>query len=357
MGTSAAPIVNFYQHRNYIPLLTRNVYHDEPNADVVFSGSLPRVQCELARFVEKVTFERVGIMRGEYVLLMDAEALLLPDGTCIKINVACEDQWADQALNEILRSSVFSAARAQIAQHWHALPVHDNLGILSDANNANYYHASLEMIPRIRFLAPHSSAIYIPQSYRHRPNIQHIVERMSPHIPFVSTPHAIRVRDPIVAHDQLSSAGVHWLRTACGLRIEPGTRRIYIRRGKTARGGGLHETESFQAILREFDIEAIDFGQGELTLAQQVERLAGAGLIIAPHGAGIANIVHLGTPMGLLEILPLQTARTMWAEVCAMLGYSYRGIYSTVTTDEGEIVPDYDELRATVIAMLSRQAA
>jgi hypothetical protein len=39
----------------------------------------------MLRSFDRVTFERVGLLQGEHALLRGAEALLRPDGTCIKI--------------------------------------------------------------------------------------------------------------------------------------------------------------------------------------------------------------------------------------------------------------------------------
>ena len=338
-------VPNFYQQRAYASLHQQSIGHAFPDADVRFSSKVPEAAAQLTAEFDRVTFERAGLMRGEYGLPREGMALIAPDGTFTKINIACEDIVGDHMLNYVLTTPDMMAIRQQILDHWSELPVFEDVGIVSDIFSGNYYHSTLEMMPRLRLLLPHCSTIFLPRSYLARPHILHLVGQLMPKVQFVSPEHAIRVKNPLVAHDQISASGLHWLRSVAGLRAVPGTRRIFIRRSRTSRGGGLEETAAFLTMLQQLRFETLDFGQGEMTLAEQVRLLDGAGLIIAPHGAGLTNLVYLDPPVRIVEFIPLAAARTMYAELCAALGFAYRGIITTAVTDMNEQVVDMEELR------------
>jgi capsular polysaccharide biosynthesis protein len=78
-----------------------------------------------------------------------------------------------------------------------------------------------------------------------------------------------------------------------------GERVLYIQRAGRRRV--MNEAALVEALDRQ-GVRAVDLAQ--LKLEHQISLLSGARIVIAPHGAGIANIVHSEPGGMLIELLP-----------------------------------------------------
>jgi hypothetical protein len=222
--------------------------------------------------------------------------------------------------------------------------------VLSDPYVANYFHFSLELVPRLRFLAGGFHAgVVMPGSCLQRPFQQDLLARTIGGRHCILLPTPLRIRDPILAHDTLCCEGVSWLRRASGIGASPGGRRIYIRRSgrgtRSAEGGGISEPPGFTALLRDFCFETIEFGNGDLGVAAQVALLDGAGLILAAHGAALTNLAYLGPEVSVLEVIGIGAPRACFMQIAATIGCRYHGFYSPIVDSQRNIVMDLDELR------------
>jgi len=145
---------------------------------------------------------------------------------------------------------------------------------------------------------------------------------------------------------------IHWLREASNLRVRPGDRRVYIRRSgrsirgaRAVKGGGISEDAAFCQFLTEYGFEVLEFGDGEQTVHEQVMKLDGCSVIIAAHGAALANLVYLDPPVTVIEIFGPYTTRSMYIHICATLGLSYYGTSSVQCDESNDIIVNCDEIR------------
>lgn len=106
----------------------------------------------------------------------------------------------------------------------------------------------------------------------------------------------------------------------------PSGRRIYVMRRGTVRRPLLNEAEIL-GILAPYDFEIIDCAQ--MSVADQRRCFAEAEAIVAPHGAGLTNIVWARPGARLIEFMPRAHANPCFMDLAAQAGLIYRNIPST----------------------------
>ena len=302
----------------------------------------------LMHYFGEVSFQRVGVLCGEYVLL-DQLILLRRDGMLIKINVSWEEAWVSKTLDAHCASDFLLRRRDECLAKWDQLPSARNLPVMSGSYLANYFHWTLDFIPKRRLYnnAP-GNKIIIPQSIlKRRFQIDLLAKTMgNKEVIVFSEP--IRVSDPIIGHELMSEEGIHWLRRTTQLRAKAGKRRIYLRRSTTGtrsgRGGGISESAEFMDFLKRHAFETIDFGDAEMTVEEQVRLLDEVGIILAPHGAALTNLVYLTPPTLVIELIGSRTPRVVYMHIASILRLGYYGIYSDRYDAEENVVVGSDEL-------------
>lgn len=347
-GLSARPIANFYESQHYTPHNHRCVRRNPIPPNIRISEHQPYLRAELLSYFERVSFERAGVLTGEYALFVGAEALMCKDGTLLKPNVACENRWANAALDDLYHSAEFVKLGCEIMEGWNSWPVFRNVAILSDAHRTNYYHFSLETLPRLRFFPARYDKVIVPSFYFLKPVIADLFRRTAGNRIVIPQTGVIRVIDPFMAYDNISDESIYWLRVAGNLQVSRGRRRVYIRRSggkRTAKGGGICEDASFLQFLKDYRFEVLDFGDGEQTVQEQVMKLDGCSVVIAAHGAALTNLVYLDPPLTVIEIFGRYTIRSMYVHISATLGLSYYGIGSVECDEANDIIVNCDEIR------------
>ena len=86
-------------------------------------------------------------------------------------------------------------------------------------------------------------------------------------------------------------ADVDWLRERVGGADATGSgdERLYISRAEAPRGRAVQNRSTLRSVLAEYDVEVVR--PETWSLDEQISRFADAELIIAPHGAGLTNMV------------------------------------------------------------------
>ncbi len=305
-------------------------------------------------YFEFESYERVGILEGEYALILEGSILVTRRGAVFSAVSDSNDVGSSQLINRTCASASFASAIENILEVWDRLPVVESPALLSDLYLTNYFHFSLEMVPRIRqFPTASKGKLVVGASAVQRPFQTSLLSRAGADCGFIPAPQALRVRNPIVAHDFMSEDGVRWLRQV-GPRARRGRRLIYIRRGshstRSGSGGGLEETAEFLSLLQALNFETIEFGAGK-TVEEQVAMLDGAKLIIAAHGAALTNIAYLEEGVSLIEIIGARTPRAMFMHLCVMIGLKYSGILTDRYTESQNVSVDATELRELISDM------
>ena len=127
------------------------------------------------------------------------------------------------------------------------------------------------------------------------------------------------------------------LRNAILPRIEPSDdlpRDIYISRS-LSRNRPLANESGIEDFLRKRGFSIIHFEK--IPFAEQMRLVAGAKRIVAPHGAGLANLVAATPGTRVVEFLSRNWFNTCYAKLAAQLGCTYRFVESRTAPAPGTI--------------------
>ena len=339
----------FYQSDGYEALRDHRVPRSPPNANITFSATHPAARDGILGYFNERSIERVGVLHGEYLLNEGGQLLVDRQGAMIAASVSLESLAVTHFLaKDFARPELQEHVRTMLGM-WDEIPMAHGLPLLTDPYSSNYYHFSLELMPRLRYFSGADQGTFImTRQSLSRPFQRDLGKRVFSDRKFLALNGSIRVRDPVLAHDSMSEEGISWLREASQISAQPGKRRLYLRRGATGTraypGGGLSHSPPFETLLRDFGFETIDFGNGELGVAEQIAMLEGAGVILAAHGAALTNLAYLNRNLTVVEVFGPRTWSGCFIHVAATLGFEYRGLFSDVHDERSDIVVDLDEL-------------
>ncbi len=142
---------------------------------------------------------------------------------------------------------------------------------------------------------------------------------------------------------------------ASDVRVSPKARRIYVaRRGRRR----VANEASLQAVLTRFGIEVVSM-EGR-SLDEQIAAFSGADLIVAPHGAALAHIIHAREGATLLELMPRAYTNQSFFVLAGACGMRY-GVISGARANgargdasEADFVIDSASLERALEAALQR---
>lgn len=116
----------------------------------------------------------------------------------------------------------------------------------------------------------------------------------------------------------------------CDLHSEKCGRRLFISRSKASRRRIVNELELME-FLRTYDFETISLE--DLTIKETARVMSEASHIVAPHGAGLANLIFTSKGTRVLEIFSTHISREYWT-ICNqrdLLYFSFEACSSTQT--------------------------
>jgi hypothetical protein len=346
-------IANFYEDRRFVAEINRAVLRPRLPSDITVAGGTPADHARLTAYFNQTSMERAGVLRGDYVLMPDLHLMIDADGVCLKMNTAWEDYHGAYALERSYGSFNLPLMVASIVADRYSFPRIDRPALFSDLYMRNYFHFSLELIPRLRLL-PADATLLIHEGMLEKPFQTDLLAAAVGAHPVLPMRSPMRVTDPYCVFDKMCSDGILQLRALSGLRAAPGDRRIYLRRGGRGTrghdGGGLAETPEFLALLARRGFETVECGAGGLSVQAQVRLLDGAGVVLAPHGAGMTNIAYLTPPVRIIEIMGPQAGRPLFMHVSAVLGFEHRVLYTRDYDEHGSLCPDPAAVEAVLSA-------
>jgi capsular polysaccharide biosynthesis protein len=283
----------------------------------------------------------------------DLHLMIDPDGVCLKMNTAWEDYHGAYALERSYASFNLPLMVDNVIVNWQNFPRIERPALFSDLYMRNYFHFSLDLIPRLRLMPPDATLLIHEGMLEKAFQVDLLSATVGAHAVLpMRVP--MRVVDPYCVFDKMCSDGILQLRALSGLRAAVGDRRIYLRRGGRGTrghdGGGLAETPEFLAMLARQGFETVECGAGGLTVAAQVRLLDGAGVVLAPHGAGMTNITYLTPPVRIVEIMGPQAGRPLFMHVSAVLGFEHRVLYTRDYDEGGALCPDPAIIEAMIAA-------
>jgi len=125
----------------------------------------------------------------------------------------------------------------------------------------------------------------------------------------------------------------------------PSGRRIFLNRGPR-RERLLLNFPDLRDVLAGFDFEIVD--TDEMSLAQQMELFSQARMVVANHGAGLANLLfRIGQPLELVELFAPDFISPHFVWLAHAFGFGYDAVVGA-PAGHGHFRIDLDELRAVI---------
>jgi hypothetical protein len=247
-----------------------------------------------------------------------------------------------------------------------AARINGRLGVLAQRGDANYYHYLMDVLTKIGVLeqAPAIAAPdvwYVPAQARFQRELlelfgigtdQRIDATEQPHV----EAEVLVVPGPPHMTEKNAPWAVEFLRNRLLPQVDTsGPRRnIYVTRGPSANNRSITNEAELLAVLAPYDFVHVD--PGELSVAEQIRTFATANLIVAPHGAALANIIFAPPESALVELFPAGCLLPDYWRLASSVGMRYRYVSAfggpRRPTRAGTIVRDIDVDVAAVAATL-----
>jgi hypothetical protein len=211
--------------------------------------------------------------------------------------------------------------------------------LVGAVGHANFYHWMLDMLPRIGLLAEAARAdpAFARVDRWIVPATRLEVSRELLALAGVPSDRveSIRRGDQVVCDQLLVTSApapiceptrrsADFLRSVFGAQetaARDGARRIYLaRRGRRK----IANEAELSPILARFGFETV--AMEGLDLASQVEAVRGSGLVVAPHGAALAHLVHVTKGGTLIECLPPRISNPSFFMLAGACGLRYAAI-------------------------------
>ena len=304
---------------------------------------------------ERCPVERSGIMLGEYIVMEDGLILIDRKGNPISINFPDAFLTAGRVFDAVNKRE-FWLRRQSVLEHWDAIPMIEDAAIFSHIYHNNYYHFTFEFMQNFRLLASYeSSHIIIPRKILSLKFQLDLIQRALGDRRVVFPDSPVRVKNPVITQSWQSYESLRWIRQLMGIQVPSGGRRYFIRRSpaKSRNGNNIAETPRFKAFLDKWHFEAIDFGNGEFSMEEQILKLSGAAVILSPHGAGLTNLSYLNPPLTVIELFSRHVLSASFMQIAIALGFKYYGFISDTVDEIGSMLPDVDQLE-TIMERIGR---
>ena len=310
------------------------------------------LKCRLLSESDRVTFDRVGILRGDFVPLDDGLMLIDREGSYLMVNFPAEPHVGYVPYAKANRRDVWDYAQS-VRDVWDQIPVVENAAIFGHAYFENYYHFCLEFLQKFRLIEPFNvTSIAMPSKIYEGGVYRELIERALGRRFVLPTNQPMRLRNPVLVEAHQSDEALRWLRNLIGETIWPQGNRYYIRRAplKSRAGNNIYEDPVFLNFLHRHDFKIVDFGNGELPVRDQINKLEGASIVLAVHGAGLTNIAYLNAPVRIIEVFSRSVVSQSFMQISAALGFDHHAIICEQIDGEGNIVVDCDLLEHLVLA-------
>jgi len=209
--------------------------------------------------------------------------------------------------------------------------------LLGAANSDNYYHWLLDSLPRWRML---QAAKYADYDY--------VLLHSQPHhfqdetLDRLNVPTAKRLRcnkNFVYQFDRLVVPAMpfpdwgitpwacEWVRSLF-LERSGGPDRIYLSRRDAVRRPLVNEAE-LEARLQKLGFVCVQ--SGKLSVAEQAGLFSAAKWVVAPHGAGLANLVFAPSGARVIELLPPESRNPCYQHLARACGLLYTSLIGTRT--------------------------
>ncbi|MCZ4500707.1 MAG: hypothetical protein JWQ74_3262 [Marmoricola sp.] len=213
------------------------------------------------------------------------------------------------------------------------------LGVLTTRGDVNYYHFLHDVLPRVAVLeqagVERPDRWYVPRTTRFQKELLELwgigehevinsdeVRHVRARTLVVPGLASTRERNPPWVAQLLRERLV-----PAGLQRVPG-RHLYLSRQAGRNNRAIVNEAEVLAMLRPLGFDVVD--PGTLPVADQIRLFAEADVIVAPHGASLANLPFCSPGSTLLELFPSQSmVADYWKMTCGVEGLEYQYLSGT----------------------------
>lgn len=134
-----------------------------------------------------------------------------------------------------------------------------------------------------------------------------------------------------------------------GTGVESG-KKLYVSRQETDRGRRVRNYDEIEGVLRERGFEPYVFES--FSVSEQVRMISNADVVLAPHGAGLANMLFADDPL-IVELFPATHLQPSYYLLSQALGFDYESIVVEASENEpdDDLLVDPTELRRRLDAL------
>ena len=214
------------------------------------------------------------------------------------------------------------------------LEVPGRLGVLASRGDSNYYHFLHDVLPRIGVLEQSTIAApdrwYVPVGTRFQRELLELIG-IGPDQRVDADEHR-HVRAGVLVVPGLPATtekNAPWVGEFLRARLldpalaEAPRRRVYITRGPSRNNRSVVNDAEVLGLLTERGFELVD--PGELSVREQIETFATASVVVATHGAALANLVFAAFGTTVIELFPAGgLLPDYWRMACGVPGMTYR---------------------------------
>lgn len=214
------------------------------------------------------------------------------------------------------------------------LEVPGRLAVLASRADSNYYHFLFDALPRLGVLeqatgVAAAEAYYVPAETRFQRDAIALLGLGDRVVDAARHPH-VRAETLIVpGPPAMTEKNPPWViaflreRLLPGLPVNAGTRKIYVTRGPSANNRSVVNEAEVLDRLAGRGFEAID--PGAMSLTGQITAFASASVIVAPHGAALANLAFASPGATVVELFPAGSVLPdFWRLASGVPGLRYR---------------------------------
>ncbi len=249
------------------------------------------------------------------------------------------------------------------------------LGVLTTRGDANFYHFLHDVLPRVAVLeqagVEKPDRWYVPRTTRFQKELLELWGIGEDQI--INSDEVRHVRAQTLVVPGVASTierNPPWVSQLLRKRLVPaGVERVPGRYLYLARRAGLHNRAVLNeaevlALLEPLGFDVVD--PGDHSVAEQIRLFAEADVVVAPHGAALANIPFFSPGSALLELFPSQSmVADYWKMTCGVEGLEYQYVSGTgpaagITRGEfvvADITVDLPRLEAMVSALLATRSS
>lgn len=213
------------------------------------------------------------------------------------------------------------------------------LGVLNTRGDQNFYHFLHDALPRVAVLEQAGVEMpdrwYVPRTTRFQSELLELWGIGEDQV--IDSDQVRHVRAETLVVPGLASTierNPPWVSQLLRERlVPPGLDRVPGRNYYLARDAGRHNRAvlnqpEVMKVLEPLGFEVLD--PGALSVREQIRAFAEADIIVAPHGASLANLPFCSPGASLLELFPsMSIVADYWKMTCGIAGLEYQYLSGT----------------------------